>query len=320
LALPSISIENFELLEPLGQGGMGSVYLAEQKDPRRQVAIRIIPPDLGLPEEFLVALAEEGNKAAQFPHPSIVGVHECGMVDGHYYLVMDYLSGGNLESRLDGVMDQDLAAGIVKAIGDALGHLHDNGYLHRNLKPGNILFNQKDKPILADFGTGREFDADGLMNRLGLASGTAEYLSPEQISGDPIDGRSDLYSLGTIFFQMLTGDLPFLQDGEHSLRQAKVSEPPARLPKHLRHYQIVLDRLLARSPDDRFDDSGKLQVALDFRLQSTGEFPAPHEEEVPEPVLETMKTMEYRIAMVPTRVWVVLAGIAVVVIIALWQL
>jgi serine/threonine-protein kinase PpkA len=320
LALPSIKLENFELLEAIGKGGLGSVFLAQQQDPERQVAIRIISPEAGLPADLLEAMSEEGRIATSFHHPSLISVYECGIVDEHFYLAMEYLPGGDLESRLDGPMDQDVAAQTVKAIGDALGYLHTHDFLHRDLKPGQILFNQKDRPVLADFGTASASDTQASLTRLGYATGTPAYMSPEQILGESLDGRSDLYSLGTVFFRMLTGNLPFEQESTQELKQAKVSELPPRLPKHLRHYQIVLDRLLDRDVEDRFADSDKLQVALDFRLQSTGEFPAPKVDEAPEPVLETTRTLKYRISNLPPEFWLALAGTAIVLSLILWWL
>jgi serine/threonine-protein kinase PpkA len=275
MGLPSIEIANFRLIKAIGQGGMGTVYLAEQQNPSRPAAIKIITPELGLPKALLEALKNEGDIVANFRHPHLVTVFECGIVDGHYYLAMEYLPGGDLEERLDGPMDQDEALRIIRSIIDALGHIHARGFVHRDLKPANILFDEEGRAVLADFGIAKLADTDGLMTQLGYATGTPSFMSPEQILNKAVDGRSDLYSLGIVFYQMLTGELPFRQDSEFELKQAQVNEPPPKLPRHLRHFQVVLDRLLAKEPDSRFDDARKLLRALDFRSQATGEYEAP---------------------------------------------
>ncbi|MDJ0654306.1 MAG: protein kinase [Xanthomonadales bacterium] len=259
---PKITLQNYRLLSLLGEGGMGKVWLAEQRSPRRKVAIKVIEPDEKIPPIVLKKLAEEGDTAAQFEHDNLVQVIEAGIVDGHYFLVMQYLPGGTLEERLakGGVSVGEIRDIGVKIAG-ALGSIHAEGYIHRDVKPANILFTAKGKPVLADFGVAKQADSVGALTKAGISIGTPIYMSPEQVSGDTLDGRSDLYSLGIVLFEALTGAPPFRGSTSHEIKQAHLNDVPEMLPGH-EEFQPIVDRLLAKLPHKRFENADALVEAL----------------------------------------------------------
>jgi TolB-like protein/Tfp pilus assembly protein PilF len=257
-----ISLPNYRFLSVLGEGGMGKVWLAEQLNPHRKVAIKIIEPDDRVPPALLRALTEEGQTAALFEHDNLVRVIECGMVDNHYFLVMQYLPGGTLEERLrESPLDAEEVVRVFSEIANALTEIHGQGYIHRNIKPGNILFTEAGKPVLADFGIAKQAESVGAMTSDGHSLGTPTYMSPEQIRNDTLDGRSDLYSLGVVMHEAATGSPPFAGASEHDLKEAHLRSRAPRLTAG-RALQPVIDRLLAKDPNDRYEDANQLVNAL----------------------------------------------------------
>jgi TolB-like protein/Flp pilus assembly protein TadD len=270
---------------------MGWVYLAEQQRPKRQAAVKIIAPESGLPAALLMSLRQEGDIAAQFQHPNLVTVYECGIIDGHYYLAMEHLSGGELDEKMKSGLNEKETVEIVSSVAAALGHIHHRGYVHRDIKPTNVMFTDEGRTVLADFGIAKSIDSVGPMTKLGYSTGTPAYMSPEQVHGDPIDQRSDLYSLGIMFYQMLVGRLPFAHDNEFDLREAHIREAPTPLPQSMRKFQPVVDRLLAKDPVDRFQHAEEMieklqgidldETQVTTRAQSnTSAVPQPSEREI----------------------------------------
>jgi serine/threonine-protein kinase len=257
-----IQIPNFRLIEPIGQGGMGVVWLAQQERPDRMVAVKIVAPGDNIPPALLELLRSEGDIAAKFQHAHLVTVHECGLIDDHYYMVMELLPGGDLEDRIQNGLDADEALEVAKSIASGLAHIHAKGFIHRDLKPANVLFTEEGGAVLTDFGISKAMDTEGLMTRLGYTTGTPAYMSPEQITGQPLDGRSDLYALGIVIFEMLSGRLPFDADSDHRLKELQISAPPPSLPEEFSNLQRTLDRLLAKNPEERFGNAETLIRAL----------------------------------------------------------
>jgi serine/threonine protein kinase/Flp pilus assembly protein TadD len=257
----ALDIPNIRLLDPIGKGGAGTVYLAEQLQPLRKVAIKIVSPD-SVPAEFMKLLKAEGDVAAQFDHDNLLTVYGCGIVDDHYYQIMPLLPGGDLDARMAAGLSPAESVDIVMQAAAGLGHIHRRGYVHRDIKPGNILFSRKGRPVLADFGIAKAIDSVGVLTQLGCSSGTPRYMSPEQILGKPVDGRTDLYSLGIVFYELLTGKPPFTANSDFDLRKQQVEQSPPPLPVSLSRYQPVLDRMLAKDPAERFADAEALEEAL----------------------------------------------------------
>ena len=260
---PPIELGNFRLDEIIGRGGMGLVYRGEQLSPRRAVAIKIVAPNPQLPPAVLKHLKQEGETAARFDHPNLAHVYECGIVDDHYYLAMQLLPGGDLEDRIRAGMGGDEAAAIVRTLGEALDHIHDQGYVHRDIKPSNVLFSSAGSPVLVDFGIAKLAGQASELTLAGLSTGTPTYMSPEQVRGLDIDRRSDLYALGVVFYEMLTGQPPFQAASPDEIRLAHIREAVPQLPREHARYQPILDRLLAKHPADRFADCRTLRRALD---------------------------------------------------------
>ncbi len=257
-----IEIPNFELIDELGRGGMARVYLANQLQPKRKVAIKIVAPTTGQDDTFMESLKLEGDMAAQCSHANIVTVYACGVVDHHYYLAMELLSGGDLTARIKRGIKADEALDILKDMAGALDHAHSIKLLHRDIKPENIMFHESGKAVLVDFGIAKEQDTESNFTKAGAVVGTPHYMSPERATGKPIDFRSDLYALGVVFYEMLTGNKLYEGADTFAISYAHVYEPIPMLPEPYVKYQPLLNRLVAKEPDSRFQSAGELLAAL----------------------------------------------------------
>lgn len=264
---PVYDIPGYELGSKLGQGGMASVYAAVQRSLDRKVAIKIMRPvgDASEEKRFL----NEGRTMAKLPHPNIVGVYDISKVGDISYIAMEYLDGGSLSERMrDGLTLSDAIA-IVVQIADALQFAHDNGVVHRDMKPGNILFRGRKTPVLTDFGIARVRGADAVrLTQTGMMIGTPTYMSPEQAQAGEVDGRSDQYSLGVMFYEMLARKVLFDFDTPMQVAYAHVHTPPPRLPAQVAFAQPILDKMLAKQPKDRYPDLKAF--ARDLRATLTG--------------------------------------------------
>ncbi len=258
-----IEIPNFELIREIGRGGMASVWLARQLQPKRDVAIKIVAPGGGNDESFMQSLKQEGDTVAQFNHSNIVTVYACGVVDQHYFLAMEILSGGDLTERIQAGLTPEEALDITRQMASALAHAHKRHVLHRDIKPENILFDEEGRAVLVDFGIAKETDKDSEFTRMGCVVGTPHYMSPERAQGHPVDGRSDLYAVGVVLYEMLTGKKLYEKEDTFAISYAHVYEPIPPLPPELAEYQPLLNKLLAKDPDDRFQTADELLEALE---------------------------------------------------------
>ena len=258
-----LKIPNFKLIKEIGRGGMAKVYLGEQLQPKRKVAIKIVSPSNNDPK-ILEDLKQEGDTVAQFNHPNIVTVYSCGVIDKNYYLAMEILPGGDLKSKLSGGTLDDLEVlHIMKDMSSALAHSHKRKTLHRDIKPENIMFNEEGKAVLLDFGIAKAQGKTSEFTRVGAVVGTPHYMSPERALGKEIDERSDLYALGVVMYEMLIGRKLFEGDDTFAISYAHVHEPPPPLPEEKSALQPILDRLLAKDPDDRYQSADQLTLILD---------------------------------------------------------
>ncbi|MCP5195657.1 MAG: protein kinase [Gammaproteobacteria bacterium] len=237
----------------ISSGAMGQVYLAIQEALDRPVAIKVISPSLSIDTTFRQRFLKEGKIIAQLRHPYILTIHDIGECLNQYYMVMEYVEGGTLKDRIRKGLSAEQAVSILRQLASALGHAHRQGFVHRDIKPANILFRDDDNAVLADFGIAKGYEDSVALTATGLAIGTILYMSPEQAQGKTLDGRSDLYSLGLVFFEMLNGYRP-----DRTPNGATES-----LPAELSRYQGILDKLLARNPNDRFDTAEQLIEAID---------------------------------------------------------
>jgi len=267
--------DRYLILSAVGEGGMGRVYLAEHLKINRQCAVKVMNPSLVNDHESAARFAREASNAAKILHPNVAAVFDFGESDRIVYLVMEYVDGEPLSRILarDGVLEPRRAIEIARQIADGLSAAHDLGIFHRDLKPDNVIVARgrdgRDQPKIVDFGIAKaasEAPQDAL-TRSGLVIGTPEYMSPEQLLGDPIDGRTDLYSLGCILYQMLTGVSPFADESREQMIRRRLHEPAPRVrevtPELPRRLETTLTRLLARSPADRLATAAEARAALD---------------------------------------------------------
>jgi len=263
LMTETITIPGYSIARKLGQGGMASVYLATQHSFERDVALKVMSPMLNSDPSFAARFKREARIVAQLSHASIVPVFDVGEHQSCHYLSMEYLSGGDLKHRLlQGEHDLSLALNVCIALSAAVDVAHRKGFVHRDIKPENILFREDGTPVLTDFGIARAVDSGRSMTLAGMLVGTPDYMSPEQVKGLELDGRSDLYSLGIVFFEILTGAVPFKADSNLSVALKQLGEPLPALPAEYAAYQEFLDCLTAKDREQRFASGAEIIRAL----------------------------------------------------------
>jgi serine/threonine-protein kinase len=265
---PQSRLGNFRLERELGRGGMGIVYLAEETNLGRWVALKVIAPDLAGDPEFRARFEREARIAAGLDHPNVVPLFAAGEIEGQFYLSMRYVEGTDLKALLRerGRLDYPEAASIVGQVGSALDAAHARGLVHRDVKPGNILLGSGGDggfhAYLTDFGITKDASDQTVgLTQTGQWVGTVDYISPEQVSGRPIDARSDVYSLGCVLYQSLTGHAPYQGPDVHKV-YAHMSEPPPALDGPAAPlgpaFDPVIQRAMAKDPDERYPSAGDL--------------------------------------------------------------
>jgi serine/threonine-protein kinase len=254
--LTGATVGQYQIAERLGSGGMAVVYRAVQPSLGREVALKILSPALVYQEGFTQRFENEARTLARLDHPHILGVFDFGTVEGITFIVTPLVRGGTLKAMLTGQpLPLAVAWRYLTAIGDGLHHAHEAGVIHRDLKPSNVLLHADGRPLLGDFGLARPSEAPSGITMNGFALGTPGYISPEQAMGAPIDRRTDIYSLGVMAFEMLTGSRPYMADNATDLVRATVYQPVpsacsrnGTLPLQV---DSVLSRALAKDPNQR---------------------------------------------------------------------
>ena len=271
--------DHYELDSEIGRGGMGIVYRAKDRRLKRTVAIKLLPPELAFRSDIKTRFLREAETAAQLSHPNIVPIYTVDETEGLVFFVMAYIDGDNLAKRIfeRGVLPSDEVRRILRDVADALAYAHERGVVHRDIKPDNIIIaSQTGRPMVTDFGIARAVsDGDSRLTATGMAIGTPAYMSPEQAAGErTIDGRSDLYSLGIVAYQMLAGEPPFVAGSTPAMLVKHISERPipvqqrrADMPEDLARAVMLL---LEKDPANRFPSAAALVSALD-----TGTVPNP---------------------------------------------
>jgi serine/threonine-protein kinase PpkA len=260
---PAFNIPGFELIRELGVGGMATVHLAIQTSLERKVAIKVMRRNIDDAEKFERRFLVEGRTLAKLPHRNIVAVYDIVKSDAATYISMEYLEGGTLHEKMREGLSLAEAVAIVVQIAGALQFAHDHGIIHRDLKPANIMFRDELTPVLTDFGIAKQQDATQTrLTQTGMLVGTPTYMSPEQINALEVDGRSDLYSLGVMFYELLTGRAPFQGDTPIAVLMAHLTTPPPPLPPQFGEFQSVLDRMLGKNRDERFANLKEFTKAL----------------------------------------------------------
>ncbi len=281
----------------IGRGGMGVVYRAHDERLKRTVAIKVLPPELAYRRDIRARFMREAETAARLSHPNIVPIHSVGEADDLVYFVMGYVDGESLAERLKrrGRLSIDEARRIMRETSDALAAAHQQGVIHRDVKPDNILLDgTRARVMVTDFGIAKALSAEGAGGTLtdtGVAIGTPAFMSPEQAAGERvIDGRSDIYSLGVVAFQMLTGELPFQSPTVPGLLMKQISAPPTPVdrirPETPRDLVLTVMRCLEKEPGDRWPTADALRRALETGTYS-GPPPKAAARRAPEAALDT---------------------------------
>jgi serine/threonine-protein kinase len=269
---------HYDLDCEIGRGGMGVVYRAKDRRLKRTVAIKVLPPELAFRSEIKTRFLREAEMAAQLNHPNIVDIYAVDESGGIVFFVMAYVTGDNVAKLLHehGALSIDQTRRILRDVADALAYAHERGVIHRDIKPDNILIDaDSGRPMVTDFGIARAVsEGETRLTATGIAIGTPTYMSPEQAAGErAIDGRSDLYSLGILGYQMLSGEPPFVANSTPAILVKHVSERP--VPIEQRRSDVppdlarVIMQLLEKDPANRFPSASAVVVALD-----TGRMPA----------------------------------------------
>ncbi|MGG2398340.1 protein kinase domain-containing protein [Pseudomonas sp. SH1-B] len=264
----NLNVPGFDIEGVIGEGAMATVYLALQRSLERKVALKIMAPALAADASFCERFLREGKTLARLAHPHIVTVHDIGHVDGQYYMAMEYLPNGTLRERIAAGLSPEQGLQYIRQIAAALGYAHSQGLIHRDVKPANILFRGDGTAVLSDFGIAKSLDDRTQFTQAGFAVGTPNYMSPEQARGLEIDGRADLYALGVVLYEILVGELPYMGTDALSTALAHLTQPLPELPMQHGRYQALLQRLLAKEPNDRFSNAAELVAALDAQAHS----------------------------------------------------
>ena len=254
-------IPGYRILRRLGHGGMSEIWLAEQLALARPVAIKVVSPGLEA-EQRLARFRQEAAIVARFDHPNVVGIIEFGETgDGRLYFSMPYVPNGTLaQAGLQG--DSPRVREVLGQVLDALAYVHEHGVVHRDVKPENVLFDQVGRARLADFGVSRSIEAVTRHTKAGETFGSSLYMSPEQARGELPDGRSDLYSVGAIAYELLTGEPPFNGPDHLSVVVAHMQQPVPQLPDALRQWQAWVDTAMAKRPEQRYPNAAAMAAAL----------------------------------------------------------
>ena len=257
-----IEIPGYRLLRQLGRGGMATVYLAVQESVDREVALKVMSPALLADPNFGERFLREAKIAARLHHRHVVGIHDVSRIGDYHYIAMEYLAGGPVLSKDGQPRSVQFALRVIREIAGAINYAQQKGFIHRDVKPDNILLRDDGSSALTDFGIARANDSATRMTRTGAVVGTPHYMSPEQARGKQIDGRSDLYSLGVVLYEMLVGRVPYHAEDSLAVGIMHITHPVPRLPDALAVLQPLVDGLLAKEPHERFQTGNEAAVAI----------------------------------------------------------
>lgn len=253
-------VPGYRILDNLGEGGFARVFLAEQVALERKVALKVMSPKLANDIEYCERFLREGKTLAKLSdHADIVTIFDIGQAGQFYYMAMEYLGGPNLQERITEKGYTGDVNAVLVAVARALKHAHDGGVIHRDIKPANVLFRTDGGAVLSDFGIAKStHTTEHTLTMAGAQIGTPSYMSPEQCKGESdIDGRADLYSLGAMLYEMLSGKRPYSATDAMAIMLAQIGEPVPELPAAHSRYQPLLNRLMAKQRDERYPDAGE---------------------------------------------------------------
>ena len=253
-------VKGYRHISRLAVSEHSAVYLAEKESAGIRIVLKVLRqvPDqsegIGAFDRFL----QEYEMIAELEHPNIVRIYDLGVGDDHAHIAMEYLSGGDLKQRIDEGISEEEAVRYVQEIAGALARIHEVGILHRDLKPGNIMLRADGSVALIDFGLAKRMRLEQEITGSGQIFGTPYYMSPEQGHANEVDARSDIYSLGVIFYEMLTGEKPYLASNAMGIIFKHSQAPVPMLPHRLGQYQALLNLMMAKKPDDRLQHADEV--------------------------------------------------------------
>ena len=262
-ALPEKGLEiGYKFVREIGQGAMSKVYLAERNEDNLSLVLKVLDiknaPGHATIERFVL----EAELIAELDNPFVVKIYEHGLTEDYGFIAMEFFSRGDLMQRMELNIPPELAATYVVHIACGLAEIHKVGVIHRDLKPANVMFRGDDSLALADFGISKKMNSGKDLTTMGQIMGTPHYMSPEQGEGLPVDSRTDLYSAGVILYEMLMKEKPFKAPSPAALIYKHVHEDIPRLPEKLNRFQGIIDKLMAKSPDERYRSATELIAVL----------------------------------------------------------
>lgn len=251
-----MEIPGYEIERCIGQGGMASAYLARQTSLDRKVVLKILDTSITDSPVTIERFLNEGRIVASLHHPHIITTYDIGQAGSDVYISMEFVDGGDLKQRLKrGPIQPAEAVDLVQKIASSLAAAHAKGIVHRDVKPGNILFRADGTPLLSDFGIAKRLTGDADLTSTGMFVGSPNYMAPEQSDSGPIDGRADIYALGVIFYEMLSGRKPYPSESVIDIILKHKKDPVPELPPGLEEYQELLDLMMAKDRNERFRDA-----------------------------------------------------------------
>jgi serine/threonine protein kinase len=258
LTAPRYLVPRYLLLDTLGESTRATVYLAHSAALDRNVALKVSRITDSEEPQF----AREYAAIGSLRHPGIVDLYDYGFHDGREFMAMEYFPRGDLKAHLDGALPPDQALECLRGIATALSAVHNQGIVHRDLKPANIMLREDGQIVLIDFGISRHVGNGSRSTAVGMLRGSPFYMSPEQAQGKELDARSDIYSLGVIFYEMLTGSRPYTGVTAIEVLQQHVADPVPQFPAALSQYQPLIECMMAKLPDERIPNADVLLAHL----------------------------------------------------------
>lgn len=267
------NIKGFSIKKQLGIGGMSRVYLAYDPKLKRNLAIKLLTPSYSADKRVTKRFVKEARTAAQLQHSNIISIYDVGKYKNQYYIAMEYLRESLKDRIRKGILKNNPEAvlKIVRKIAEALLYAHKKGFIHRDIKPDNIMFRDDGTLVLLDFGIVKALRSESNLTRTGMSVGTPKYMSPEQMRAKKIDERSDIYGLGIVLYELLTGTTPYKDDDLITLAMKHAQGPVPELPRKYDYIQPLLNKMIAKKPSERVRDcEGLIRLidALIYRIKN----------------------------------------------------